>query len=256
MCYGVQARKEMSLRIAKTRGDEEAVERLEREFALDPGLDLHFANAFDHPRLVLYTGEAPREPQLFTWGLVPGWVKDDAQRQQLWNRTLNARGETIFDKPSFREAARQRRALLFVEGFFEHFHYAKRAYPFFIHLKDRQEFALAALWEAWRDPSAGEVLRTFSIVTTEANGLMRRIHNKPGAQGPRMPLILAREEQDLWLDTAAVRDEAGLQPLLKPYPEDAMEARSVRPLLGKEGMGNRVGASELFEYPELALAGP
>lgn len=256
MCYGVQARKGMTLRIAKARGDQMAVERLEREFALDPALDLHFANAFDHPRLVLYTGDAPKDPEFFTWGLVPRWVKTVEQGNALWNQTLNARGESIFDKPAFREAARQRRALLFVEGFFEHFHYAKRAYPFFIHLKERPWFALAALWEEWRDPSTGEAQRTFSIVTTEANALMRRIHNKPGVLGPRMPVILAPEEESGWLDTGTIRDEAGLQPLLGPFPADAMEAHAVRPLLGKGGMGNRPGASEPFEYPELALAGP
>ncbi|HMN04112.1 MAG TPA: SOS response-associated peptidase [Flavobacteriales bacterium] len=256
MCYGVQARKEMTLRIAKTRGDQAAVERLEREFAMDPALNLHFANAFDHPRMVLYTGEAPHEPQLFTWGLVPGWVKDDTQRQQLWNQTLNARGESVFDKPSFRDAARGRRAVLFVEGFYEHFHFGKRTYPFFINLKDRPWFALAALWAEWRDPDVGALLRSFSIVTTEANGLMRRIHNKPGAQGPRMPVILAPEEEALWLDTKLVRDEAGLQPLLRPFPDGAMQAHAVRPLLGKDGTGNRAGASDGYEYPELALAGP
>lgn len=256
MCYGIQARKEMSLRIARTRGNAAAVERLERELELDPGLDLHFANGFDHPRSVVYTGDAPQEPQLFTWGLVPGWVKGAGQRDQLWNQTLNARGESVFDKPSFRDAARERRAVLFVEGFYEHFHFGKRAYPFFINLKDRPWFALAALWAEWREPANGILLRSFSIVTTEANGLMRRIHNKPGAQGPRMPVILAPEEEALWLDTKLVRDEAGLQPLLRPFPDGAMQAHALRPLLGKDGTGNRPGASEPFEYPELALAGP
>lgn len=257
MCYGVQARKEMTLRIAKTRGDRAAVERLERELALDPALDLHFANAFDHPRLVLYTGDAPREPQLFTWGLVPGWVKGDAQRVELWNRTLNARGETIFDKPAFRAAARQRRAIVHVEGFYEHFHFGKKAYPHFIRLKDREAFALAALWEEWTDRESNTLWRTFSIVTTEANGLMRRIHNKPGSEGPRMPLILADGEEEHWLAPLhSTNEEAALKALIKPFPEDAMQAWSVRPLLGKEGMGNQPGASEACEWPELLLGGP
>jgi putative SOS response-associated peptidase YedK len=255
MCYGVKARTEMSLRIAKSRGNAAAAERLAQLLSPFPEFDLHFANAFDHPRLVLYTGDAPQEPQLFTWGLVPGWVKDAAQRDQLWNRTLNARGESLFEKPAFRGAAKQRRALVFIEGFYEHFHFGKKAYPYFIHLKDRPQFALATLWEEWREPEGG-LLRTFSIVTTEANELMRRIHNKPGSEGPRMPLILAEGEEEHWLDNTAIRDEASLKPLLKPFPAEAMQAHAVRPLLGREGMGNRSGASEAFEYPELLLAGP
>lgn len=257
MCYGVKARTEMSLRIAKSRGDAAAAERLAQLLSPFPEFDLHFANAFDHPRLVLYTEASPREPELFTWGLVPGWVKDDAQRVQLWNRTLNARGETIFDKPAFRAAARQRRAIVYVEGFYEHFHFGKKAYPHFIRLQDREEFALAALWEEWTDKAGGAVWRTFSIVTTEANALMRRIHNKPGSEGPRMPLILAEGEEEQWLAPLhAASDEAALKALIKPFPEEVMLAWSVRPLLGKEGMGNRPGASDPFECPELLLGGP
>ncbi|RXL73761.1 SOS response-associated peptidase, partial [Citrobacter sp. AAK_AS5] len=74
-----------------------------------PEFDLYYANAFTHPRLVVYTDAAPHDPQLSVWGLVPAWVKDDAQRIQLWNQTLNARGESIFDKPAFRHSARRKR---------------------------------------------------------------------------------------------------------------------------------------------------
>ncbi len=256
MCYGVKARTEMSLTIARSRGDTAAVEKLQQ--LLDPPsvVDHWFANGFDHPQLVVYTGDVPHEPQLFTWGLVPSWVKDDAQRDQLWNRTLNARGETIFEKPAFRNAAVERRAIVYVEGYYEHFHLGKRAYPHFISLKDRPHFALAALWED-RKELDGRYLRTFSIVTTEANEFMRRIHNKPGSEGPRMPLVLAEGEVEQWLNPAlATGDVAPLRALIKPWPADAMQAHAVRPLLGKEGFGNSPGASDPWEYPELLLAGP
>lgn len=257
MCYGVKARTEMSLRMARSRGDAATAERLRQLLEPPEVFDLHFANAFDHPRLVLFTDTAPREPGLFTWGLVPGWVKGDAQRVELWNRTLNARGETIFDKPAFRAAAKHRRAIVYVEGFYEHFHFGKKAYPHFIRLKDREAFALAALWEEWTDRESNMLWRTFSIVTTEANALMRRIHNKPGSEGPRMPLILAEGEEEQWLAPLhSTHGEAALKALIKPFPEEAMRAWSVKPLLGKEGKGNRAGASDEFDYPELALAGP
>lgn len=255
MCYGVKARTEMSLRIAKVRGDEAAVARL-RMLLADAGIEHNFANAFDHPQLVLYTDAAPREPQLFIWGLVPAWVKSADQQRKLWNQTLNARGETIFEKAAFRGAARARRALLYVEGFYEHFHLGGRTYPFFIRLRGRPHFALAALWEEW--PGAGgPPLRTFSVVISRANDLLRRIHNNPKSGEPRMPLILAPEEEEQWLAPAnSDADRAHLQGLVRPYPAGAMEAHAVRALLGKMGCGNAPWASDAFDYPELALGGP
>lgn len=257
MCYGVKARTEMSLRIARSRGDKGAAERLERLLTPFPEHDLHYANAFTHPRLVVYTDARPREPVLAQWGLVPSWVKDAAQQEQLWNQTLNARGETIFEKPAFRHAARSQRCIVHVEGFYEHHHLGKKAYPYFIHLKGRPSFALAALWERWRKPGEEQPLLTFSIVTCAGNDLLRRIHNNPKLEGPRMPVILTHEEEQLWLaPISSPADEEALRRLIKPYPADAMAAHPVRPLLGKEGCGNAPGASEPFMYPELLLADP
>lgn len=264
MCYGVKARTEMALRMAKTRGDKQAVEKLKKLIVAHPELELHYANAFTHPALVVYTDAAPHDPQLALWGLVPGWVKDDAGRLQLWNRTLNARGETIFEKPAFRGSAHNRRCIVHVEGFYEHHHLGKHTYPYFIHLKDRPQFALAGLWDRWKDPESGEVLQTFSIVTCEGNDLMRRIHNKPGSgpgqarsEGPRMPVILTGPEEELWLAPVhSAADEAAIQALIKPYPQEAMAAHPVRHLLGRGGVGNAPGASDPWEYPELVLADP
>ncbi|MBK8582939.1 MAG: SOS response-associated peptidase [Flavobacteriales bacterium] len=257
MCYGVKARTEMSLRIAKSRGNKEAVEHLTQLLAPFPELDLHYANAFTHPKLVVYTSDLPEEPQLMTWGLTPSWVKDAGQRDKLWNQTLNARGETIFEKPAFRSAAKKGRCLVFVEGFYEHHHFGKRTYPYFIRLKHRDHFALAGLWESWHGEEAGPRELTFSIVTTEGNDLLARIHNNPKLKGPRMPVILTEEEEAQWLSPFQdPKDEQALLKLIKPYPADAMEAHTVRPLLGKEGLGNTEKASEQFEYPELLLADP
>ena len=257
MCYGVKARTEMSLRIAKSRGNTAAAERLAQLLNPFPEFDHHFANGFDHPQMVVYTDAAPREPQLSIWGLVPSWVKDEAQRKQLWNQTLLARGETMFDKHAFRTSAKSKRAIVHVEGFYEHHHFGKRTYPYFIQLRDRDHFALAALWEQWKHRESGELLHTFSIVTTEADELMRRIHNNPKANGPRMPLILTEEEEDQWLaPIGSAADETAIKALIKPYPADALLAYPVRPLLGKAGAGNSPAASDVFEYPELLLADP
>lgn len=110
------------------------------------------------------------------------------KKTSSWNQTLNARGESIFEKPAFRNSARNKRCIVHVEGFYEHHHFGKRTYPDFIRLKDHDDFALAALWEECKDPATGVALHTFSIVTTEANDLLRRIHNNPKLEGPRMPV--------------------------------------------------------------------
>lgn len=257
MCYGVKARTEMALRIAKMRGHAGAVEKLMKLFDPYPELDLHFANGFAHPQLVAYTDVAPHDPQLMHWGLIPAWVKDLEQADELWDRTLIARGETMFEKPAFKRSARHQRCLIFVDGFYEHHHFGKRTYPYFIHFKDRPQFALAGLWERWTDKTTGAERLTFSIVTTEPNDLMQRIHNNPNVKGARMPVILTEEEEDLWLAPVnSSADETALKALIKPYPTDAMAAHPVAPLLGKEGRGNAEGASDEFFYPELVLADP
>jgi len=256
MCYGVKARTEMALSIARSRGDSAAVGRLQRLLQPTGVVDHWFANAFDHPELVLYTDRSPNEPRLLSWGLVPAWFKADGELARFRKQTLNARGETMFDKPAFRSAAEQRRAILFVEGYYEHYHLGGKAYPFFIHLKGGAPFALAALWEEWVHPSGG-TLSTFSIVTTEANALMARIHNKPGPTGPRMPVVLGEREQEVWLSPVrGPGDRETLSGLVKPWPADGMEAYAVRPLLGKSAWGDRAGASDPCEYPELLLGGP
>ncbi|MBL0045703.1 MAG: SOS response-associated peptidase [Flavobacteriales bacterium] len=257
MCYGVKARTVMSIRIAKSRGDNELVEKLEKLLLPFPEFDHHYANGFSHPQLVVYTGDKPRDPQLSIWGLVPSWVKDAGQQKQIWNQTLNARGETIFEKPAFRLSAKKKRCIVYVEGFYEHHHFGKRTYPFFIHLKDRDHFALAGLWNEWMDRESGKSLHTFSIVTTAGNDLLHRIHNNPKLDGPRMPVILTEEEEGQWLTPInSETDEQAIKSLIKPFPADAMKAFTVRPILGKEGSGNAPNASDEFVYPELALADP
>jgi putative SOS response-associated peptidase YedK len=192
---------------------------------------------------------------LFKWGLIPAWTKDRAQAEKLWHQTLNARGETIFEKPAFRSSARRKRCILYLDGFYEHHHAAGRTYPHFIRMKSGEPFAVAGLWEEWTDRASGEILRTFAIVTSKGNELMARIHNNPKLEnGPRMPLILPEELVDEWL--APINDELDekrIKELIRPYPAEAMEAHTVRRLRGKEATGNVPVACEEFIYPELVV---
>jgi putative SOS response-associated peptidase YedK len=256
MCYDVKSQLTAALKRARHLQDMEEARRLEEALHHYEGQVLfHHVSGFDHPKLVVFTGQEPFVPKLFTWGLVPSWVKDRDQAAKLWNQTLNARGETIFDKPAFRGSARNKRCVVYLDGFYEHHHANKRTYPHFIRLKDGEPFAVAGLWEEWVDRNTGEVLRTFAIVTSPANELMARIHNNPKLEeGPRMPLILPDELVDQWLRPVQDElDEQRIKELVKPYPAEEMMAHTVCQLRGKQGVGNTAEACAEHVYPELVV---
>lgn len=252
MCYDIKASLEAQLSKAKRRGDEHAMEEIRRKLIPYTDLPIHHASGFSHPKLLIYPDRSPDYPEIATWGLVPHWVKDKEQMKKYWNNTLNARGETIFEKPSFRDSAKNNRCLIYVDGFYEHHHYKGKTYPFFIHHKTEKPLALAGLWNEWVDKESGEVLNTFTIVTTEGNNMMGKIHNNPKLKGPRMPLILPEEMEEKWL--VEIKDELDIksvQAVIESYPENELEAYTVHRLRGKEYLGNVEETAEEFHYEEL-----
>jgi putative SOS response-associated peptidase YedK len=165
--------------------------------------------------LVRRTDQLKPQWTVARWGLIPSWAKD----AKIGNRLINARGETVADKPSFRSAFRKRRCLIPADGFYE---WKKRdggKQPHFIHLADDEPFAFAGLWEQWTNPEDGELIESCTIVTTEANELMRTLHD-------RMPVILPPAEYERWLDPA-YQDVNGLKALLRPFPSEEMTAYPV-----------------------------
>lgn len=159
-----------------------------------------------------------REAAFFKWGLVPRWAKDPS----IGNRLINARAETVAEKPSFREAFTRRRVLVPSEGFYEWQRQGTgRKRPFYFRMRDGEPFAIAGLWERWE--GGGELLETCTLLTTEANSLLSPYHD-------RMPVILRPEDYDLWLDTEVRRADL-LVPLLRPYPHEEMSAHAVSPLV-------------------------
>jgi putative SOS response-associated peptidase YedK len=161
------------------------------------------------------TNEHPKALELYRWGLIPSWAKEES----IGNKLINARADGVAEKPSFRSAFKRRRCLVPATGFYEwQKGDGKTKTPMFIHLKDQDVFAFAGLWEVWHSTD-GDELRTFTIITTDANDFMRPIHD-------RMPIILHKKDYDLWLDPGEV--PAGkLQPLLKPYESSKMTAYEV-----------------------------
>jgi putative SOS response-associated peptidase YedK len=165
---------------------------------------------------VIRDGENRIEP--LRWGLIPSWAKDPS----IGNRLINARAETVAEKPSFRSAFAKRRCLVVADGFYEWRPAGKRKVPVFIVLKSKKPFGFAGLYEIWKDPGGREI-RTCTIITTEANDLVRPIHD-------RMPVILPEGVEDRWLDPGEGSRER-LQALLRPYPAEEMNAYDVTPIV-------------------------
>ena len=165
-------------------------------------------------RLAAESGQ--RQLVRLKWGLVPPWAKDPA----IGNRLINARAESVAEKPAFRAAFRRRRCLVVADGFYEWQRSGGRKQPYFIRLRDDRPFAFAGLWEFWEGPEHS-ALETCTLITTGPNELMEPIHN-------RMPVILAPDDYDRWLDPA-IQEPDALRPLLRPYPTSAMLALPVSP---------------------------
>lgn len=247
MCYDIRTKLETALRRAKREGNTELIAKLEEK--LKPyQKEMYHASGFAHPEILIYTHEKPLEPQPYRWGLIPHWVKDTAARDQIWNKTINARGETIFEKPAFRDPAHRKRCLIYVDGFFEHHYHKRVAYPYLIQRKDREPLVLGGLYDDWVDPSTGELFHTFSVVTTKANALLHEIHNNPNAEEPRMPLVLHQEDEEAWLNETDIQK---VRSLIRPLADDVLDAFTVRKLRGKESVGNTPQAIEEFHYKEL-----
>ena len=154
----------------------------------------------------------------YRWGLVPAWAKDPSVGYKM----INARGETVADKPAFRQAFLQRRCLILADGFYEWKQGTKAKVPHYFTLPHEEAFAFAGLWERWEGPD-GIGLLTCTIVTVEANELMRPFHH-------RMPVILEPDDYGRWLDPG-FRNKAALLTLLRPYPSARMRVRPVSALV-------------------------
>ena len=164
--------------------------------------------------VVRLDGDGDRAWAWLKWGLIPSWAKDPA----IGNRMINARSETVSEKPSFRAAFRRRRCLIPADGFYEWQSRDGAKQPHLIAATDGGQLAFAGLWEHWQD-AEGAVIESCTIITTEANDRLRPIH-------PRMPVIVAPAHFDFWLAASETAGEM-LRPLFAPLPDDSLTARPV-----------------------------
>lgn len=207
---------------------------------------VYHADAFTFLKMPAITMEAPSKVQLFHWGLIPQWVKTSADADKLKAQTLNARSETVFEKPSFRNSINRKRCLIPADGFFEWMDHHGKKYPHYIYLQSQRIFCFAGIYADWTDKTTGELISTFSILTTEANPMMARIHNLK----KRMPVILEPTSYEIWLDKDLSVEK--MQFLMQPYVSADMQAHTISKLITSRRENSNVPAvTEAFSYPEL-----
>lgn len=177
-----------------------------------PSYHLH---GFRYPSAPVVT---PHDIQLMSWGLIPSWLADVSRIEQFRSVTLNARVETVSEKPAFRDAVQRFRCLVPASGFFEWMEFKGKKYPHYISTKSGSLFCFAGIYSSWCSPESGETLKTFSLMTTTANPLMQKIHNTK----QRMPLILTEDKRFAWLTGEG-------QPawFFEPISDDDMQAHPV-----------------------------
>jgi putative SOS response-associated peptidase YedK len=197
------------------------------EFAIGnmPQLTANYNVAPTQPVAVI-TNETERQVSLYKWGLLPSWAKDASMAAKM----INARSETVDEKPAFRAAFKRRRCIIPANGFYEwRVNADGKKTPMYIHLKDRDLFGFAGLWEVWHSPEGDEV-RTCTILTTEANGFMQSLHT-------RMPVILHREDYEAWLQPGEMA-AAPLKTLLRQYEDEKMTAYEVSRAVNRAGFSS------------------
>lgn len=192
---------------------------LERRFKAkfkeeEVGLSLGKVSGFQHPNLPIQTQAKPEWIQSISWGLIPGWADAD-QAEFLRKKTLNARSEEVWEKPSFAPSLLKQKCLVLVDGFYEWQQRGKDKLEYLIQLKTPGPFALAGIYSIYRKGDAWAA--SFSILTTAANALMEEIHNTK----KRMPLILPPDKEQAWLQA---QEEEEIKALMQVYPAEGMQA--------------------------------
>lgn len=213
--------------------------RLAKEFKVAevPEAEARYNVAPTQNILGVRTVSDEREMTFFKWGLIPSWAKDATMGARL----INARSETVQEKPSFREAFKQRRCIIPADGFYEWRREGGKKQPFFFRMRDERPFGFAGLWERW-EGGEGRAINSCTILTTAANEVLRPVHD-------RMPVILHPDDYSLWLE-GDERERALLGELLRPFPAEEMIGYPVSPLVNSPG--NK--GAELIEEVQLNSA--
>lgn len=175
-----------------------------------------FLSGFTFPLLPIVT-DSP-DMLAMSWGLIPPWIRDEISAKEFRKNTLNAKSETIFEKPSFKGSIKHHRCILPVTGFYEWRHEGKAKIKYIIRVPEVDIFSLGCIYSHWKDPDTGHVLTSFAIITTAANPLMEYVHNTKF----RMPLIIPPEHEHVWVYSNLSPDE--IKSLMVSFDQDRMAA--------------------------------
>lgn len=204
------------------------------------------ASAFNYSKWPVITNDKAEVVQLFNWGLIPRWTKSLEDAAKIRSFTLNAKIETVFEKPSFRLSVKTNRCIIPSTGFYEWQTLNKQKIPYFIYPKNEEFFSFAGIWEEWADKESGEILNTFSILTTEANPLMATIHN----QKKRMPAILNHDLERDWLNKNITKED--VSSFSKSFDENQMQAHTISKLItSRTENSNTPEVQQEFKYQGL-----
>ncbi len=239
MCYNISAKKQ----------PQELEKRFKVKVAESVSISPHYyLSGFNHPKTPVISSIQPDVIQTFNWGLIPSFCQTIKDAKDMMTKTLNAKSETVFSLPSFKNSIRQKRCMVLVDGFYEWRTIGKQKYPYYIHTKDNEPFAFGGINNDWVNKETGEIINTFSIITTEANPLMAKIHNVK----LRMPLILPKEIEQDWLNPNL--NENQINELMKPLDENRLEAYTISKLItNRNDNPDKIEVQAPFEYPELAM---
>jgi putative SOS response-associated peptidase YedK len=204
----------------------------------------YYYHAFALPSMpVICSGDTSRI-RLLKWGLIPSSTANSEQANIIRYKTFNARAESIDKKPSFSSAVRSKRCIIPVKGFFEWQHVGKDKIPWYIYNADNEIISLAGIYDDWIENSTGEVVSTFSIITTDANELMAVIHNTE----KRMPVILDKTTEVRWTDLSVPYTDA--LSLLTPCPSEILGAHTISKLINSRSVDlNTPDVIKPFSYP-------
>lgn len=208
----------------------------------------YYYHAFSLPSIPVICSEEPLNIRLLKWGLIPAWTKNTDQANIIRYKTFNARSESIESKPSFSSSFLTKRCIVPVKGFFEWQHIGNEKIPWYIYHAENEILSIAGLYDYWTSNDTGEVFSTFTVVTTEANDLMARIHNS----GKRMPVILDKPAENRWLElSTSPRDTLGL---LSPCSSEILKAHTISPLINSRSSNRNIpDLIQPYIYPSGSL---
>jgi putative SOS response-associated peptidase YedK len=217
--------------------------QVEWEMPFEP---VYHAGGFSFPLMPVITMDEPSKVRAYYWGFIPPWAPSLAEAQKIRAQALNARSETLWEKPLFRSSVVAHRCIVPADGFFEWMEHRKKKFPHFIHLKDNELFGFAGICSHWTDKETGELLKTFAIITTDANPFMARIHNVK----KRMPVIFRQDQWKQWLDPKM--EKHALAEMLRPCDETVLSAFTISKHITERGADTNVPeVIHPWSYPEL-----